>query len=388
MDNIYRLFEKYRNNQCSPEEIEELLAYFKLGQHDALLKGHIDLALKQQHINETDNLQADADEVYRNIQQQIAAERTSRKRPQLLKWLSAAAILLFSTAAAYFLLNKEQPAVQVAQVQHDLLPGTDKAILTIAGGKKIDVSDVRQGKIATQGSIAISKTADGRIVYKDDQAPAADNGSVYNTLTTPRGGQHMLVLSDGTKAWLDAASSITFPVAFTGNERTVTITGQVYFEVTHDAAKPFKVTADGQTIEVLGTHFNVKAYADEPNIKTTLLQGSVKITKNGESRLLVPGQQSTVAHGAANYIEVKTVDTDAAIAWHMGLFKFQEADIKAVMRELSRWYDVEVSYEGQIPNRHFSGEIYRNVNASKIAEILSYKKIHFRIEGKQIIVMP
>ena len=162
-------------------------------------------------------------------------------------------------------------------------------------------------------------------------------------MTTPRGGQYPLTLSDGTKVWLDAASSITFPTVFIGNERLVEITGQVYFEVAHNSAKPFKVTANEQTVEVLGTHFNINAYTDEPGMKTTLLEGSVKITKNGQSAMLAPGQQAIVPLDKVGPIETKTADTNEAIAWHMGLFKFNNANIQTVMRQLARWYDVDLS---------------------------------------------
>lgn len=388
MDRINQLFDKYKNNQCNPAEIEELLAYFNISHHRDLLKSHIDMALKQ-NADDSLDLQNDTDEVYSKLQEHIFNKKNNSNRLLSLGWIVAASIVLCLSYGTYLVLREPGPVKQVAQVQkQDLLPGTDKATLTIANGQKIDVGGAHQGKIAIQGNTAINKTNDGRIVYHSAGKLADTQAPVYNTMTTPRGGQHPLTLSDGTKVWLDAASSITFPVAFTGNERTVEITGQVYFEVAHNAAKPFKVTANGQTVEVLGTHFNINAYTDEPEMKTTLFEGSVKVTKNGKTGMLVPGQQAIVPLGSANSIEVKTADTDEAIAWHMGLFKFHDATIQAVMRQLARWYDVDISYEGNVPDRHFSGEIYRNVKASKIADILSYKKIHFRIEGKKIVVLP
>lgn len=388
MDRINQLFDKYKNNRCSPAEIKELLIYFNIEHHKDLLKSQIDLALKQD-IGDNDGLQNDTDEVYSKLQEHIFSKKNNRNRLLSLSWMVAASVILCLSFGAYLLLHKQKSVQQIAQTEkQDLLPGTDKATLIIANGQKIDVSGAHQGKIATQGNTAINKTSDGRIVYHNSGKPTHTQAPVYNTMTTPRGGQHPLTLSDGTKVWLDAASSITFPVAFTGNERAVQITGQVYFEVVHNAAKPFKVMANGQTVEVLGTHFNINAYTDEPEMRTTLLEGSVKITKSGQTSMLIPGQQALVPFGKAKGIEVKAADTDEAIAWHMGLFKFHDATIQAVMRQLARWYDVDVSYEGNIPDRHFSGEIYRNVRASKIADILNYKKIHFRIEGRRIIVLP
>lgn len=386
MDRIHQLFNKYKNNACTPDEVQELLAYFKHADAEELLKGHIESALNQQPA-EDDELQNDIDEVYNNLQQHIFNKKAGRNRSRYIK-LAAACLIACIAFGGYLVVRKQRAVRQIALNQkHDLLPGTDKAILTIANGQKIDLSDAGDGKLTTQGSIAVNKTKDGRIVYEHAAKNAGSAQLIYNTMTTPRGGQHQLTLSDGTVVWLDAASSITFPVVFSGNERAVAITGQAYFEVAHNAAKPFKVSANGQTVQVLGTHFNINAYTDEPEMKTTLLEGSIKISKDGNTEMLVPGQQAVIAANKKTII-VKAADTEEAIAWHMGLFKFNNASIQMVMRQLSRWYDVDISYEGNIPDRRFSGEIYRNVNASKIAEILSYKKIHFRIDGRRIIVLP
>jgi len=388
MDRIQHLFNKYKNNNCTPEEFEELLPYFKISDQKDLLKNHIETALHQQAEDNAD-LQEDINAIYSQLQAHILNEQNHSKKPIYFKLAIAASVILCLSFGAYFHIQIRQAQQQIAQTpSRDLLPGTDRAILTIANGKKIDISGAGEGRIAVQGGVAVSKTTNGSIVY---QYAGQTNGTdipVYNTMTTPRGGQYPLTLSDGTKVWLDAASSITFPTVFIGNERLVEITGQVYFEVAHNSAKPFKVTANEQTVEVLGTHFNINAYTDEPGMKTTLLEGSVKITKNGQSAMLAPGQQAIVPFDKVGPIETKTADTNEAIAWHMGLFKFNNANIQTVMRQLARWYDVDISYEGDIPDRRFSGEIYRNVNASKIADILSYKQIHFRIDGKKITVLP
>jgi len=388
MNSFSKLFEKYKNGHCDEQEIEELLAYFKTGEHEDLLKDDINKAL-QQHADENATLEYETDEVYNEIRRQLySKEKSYIGRLLFVKWLAAAIVIICLSVGAYTILKK--PVQTVAKIQkQDLLPGTDKAILITSNGQKIDIGHMHKGKITSQGNTSVTKAEDGRIVYEHANEDINHTAAlIYNTLVTPRGGQHMLTLSDGTRVWLDAASSITFPVVFTGDVRRVKITGQVYFEVAHIDNKPFKVNANGQTVEVLGTHFNINAYTDEPVIKTTLFKGSVKVTKDGQSGLLKPGQQALVSFRKASRIVIKTADTDEAIAWHMGLFKFHDANTEEVMRQLARWYDVDVTYEGNIPDRRFSGEIYRNVNASKIAEILNYKHIHFRIEDRRIIVMP
>jgi transmembrane sensor len=242
-----------------------------------------------------------------------------------------------------------------------------------------------RGFLANQGNIQIQAKSGNGITYISAGKPASE--IEYNMLSTLRGEQspYPLILSDGTKVWLNSASSIKFPTAFTGLNRTVTLTGEAYFEVAHNAAKPFDVIAEGQTVEVLGTHFNVNAYKDEPSISTTLLEGKVKVMQGNKVVVLKPGQQ---AINGNNELIVKIADTEMAIAWKNGLFKFDNADVPTLMRQLSRWYNVDVVYEGVPSSRRFSGKIYRNVNALTIADILSYKKIHFRIEGQRIIVMP
>jgi ferric-dicitrate binding protein FerR (iron transport regulator) len=231
----------------------------------------------------------------------------------------------------------------------------------------------------------INKTGDGKIVYQEDQTK--ESLVEYNTITTPRGGKYELTLADGTTVTLDAASSIRYPVAFTGRERRVEITGQVYFEVAHNQSKPFRVQASDQTVEVLGTHFNINAYPDEADLRTTLLEGSVRITKAQASAILKPGEQA-ITSDQSTLIRVRDADTEAAVAWKEGHFHFSHADIPTVMRQLARWYDVEVAYVGSIPKRSFSGNINRNTKASVALEILSVSNVHFKIEGKKIIVTP
>jgi len=318
--------------------------------------------------------------------------RKSKKSFSYYRVAAAASIILGLTIGAYSLLHKK-PAPQIAQNQtHEILPGGNKAILTLANGNQISLTDAKNGKLAVQGNTAISKTSAGQVVY---QAAPSGTGNpqseiAYNTVSTPRGGQYHLTLADGTNVWLNAASSIKYPIAFTGNDRQVEITGEAYFEVVHNAAQPFKVAVNGQTVEDIGTHFNINAYSDEPAIKTTLLEGAVKVStakQNGVT--LVPGQQAQVIAGKfPSKINVVVVDADETVAWKNGLTSFDNADIYELMRQVGRWYDVKVLYEGDIPQKHFTGAVSRSAKLSDLLKILELSDIHFKVEGKTITVMP
>jgi len=256
--------------------------------------------------------------------------------------------------------------------------------LTLQDGSKIVLNDVKDGTLAQQGNTKVVKLATGQLVY--DKTGTASAKVLYNTMTTPRGGQYKLTLPDGTEVWLNAASSITYPTAFAGNERDVSITGEAYFEVAKDKSKPFHVTSGNQTIEVLGTHFNVMAYADEDAIKTTLLEGSVKITENNEAQILKPGEQATVDKNGG--LKISVADIDDALAWKNGYFKFNRVNIKYIMRQLARWYDVDLVYEGSVPHDEFVGKIGRGENIEDVLHILELDHVHFKIEDKKIIVLP
>jgi transmembrane sensor len=301
---------------------------------------------------------------------------------------AAASVILGLSVGSYFLLNKQGDQQLVEIKTHDIAPGSNKAILTLANGKQIILNNAQDGELVQQGNAAITKSHDGHIIYQ-----ASDKGAssdiAYNTTTTPRGGEYHITLADGTGVWLNAASSITYPTVFSGRDRTVEITGEAYFEVAHNAAKPFRVKSNGQTVQVLGTHFDVNAYDDESTIKTTLLEGSVKVTTGEHVALLQPGQQSQVSIAEKTtgvFKGIQNVDTDEAVAWKNGSFQFDKDDIKTVMRQFSRWYDVDVVYQGDIKERAISGSMHRNLSAAKALELLSLANVHFIIDGKKIIV--
>jgi transmembrane sensor len=315
------------------------------------------------------------------------------RRLPVWKWTAAAAIVLTLGIGSYLgLLRKRAPSIDGAQqaqrFKNDVLPGGNKAILTLAGGQRIILDSAANGTLARQGGTDITKTDSGMLAYKSQEEKPTE--VLFNTLTTPRGGQYRLVLPDGTRVWLNAASAITYPTAFTGKTRTVSIAGEAYFEVAKDAARPFQLTAGTISVAVLGTAFDVNAYSDEPDAKATLLEGSVRVinavaSPPGEARQLLPGQQAQIQGGAIRVN--KDVDLEAVMAWKNGSFTFSDATIEAVMRQLARWYDVTVVYDTKV-SQHFVADIPRNVPVSEVLKLLEMTgQVHFTIEGKKITVI-
>ena len=320
----------------------------------------------------------------------------------------AAVFIVIASIATYFLSSpngkKQEVAVTKLTSKNQILPGGNKAVLTLADGSHIILGDAQNGILAKQANIDIRKAAGGKIVYNASNQLSANAPALYNTITTPRGGQYQVTLSDGSKVWLNAASSLKFPAAFSNNERVVELTGEAYFEIAklsnpsgtgHKGGRvPFKVITNNQTVEVLGTHFNINAYTDEAAIKTTLLEGSVKVvqSKTNNSQLLKPGQQAMV--GAQ--IQIADVDATLAIAWKNGYFIFSHEDIGSIMRQVSRWYDISIQYEGNVTQEKFVGAISRFNDVAQILDVLQLTgAVHFKTENdpaapgkKRIVVMP
>jgi hypothetical protein len=265
----------------------------------------------------------------------------------------------------------------------EIPPGGNKAILTLANGSSIVLGDVKNGALAQQGNTTIVK-ADGKLSYETAQK---QNGSMlFNTIVTPRGGQYQVVLPDGSEVWLNAASSLRFPTAFTGKDRRVEITGEAYFEIAKDAARPFFVKVGNSEVQVLGTHFDIMAYAEESTLKTTLIEGSVRFVNGRNTSILTPGQQSRLDKDGGISI-AGNIDAGEVLAWKNGLFHFENAGIEDVMRQLSRWYDVDVSYSNIKEGNYFYADIPRTTNLSDALKALSLTgKVHFEIQGKKIIV--
>ncbi len=310
------------------------------------------------------------------------------RRHRVIMWqrfAAAASILFFITAGGYFITQRHSLPQPVAEIsKQDIPPGSNKAILTLSNGNQVVLSDAKVGNLAQQGGVTVNKTADGQIVYLAGNTNK-NEGLEYNTMTTPKGGQHWVTLSDGSKVLLNAASSLRYPTSFNGAERNVELAGEAYFEIEHNRAKPFHVICNGQQIDVLGTHFNVNAYGDEPSVETTLLEGSILINRNGRKVLLKPGEQAT-AHNKT--ISVKEIDTAVATAWINGLFIFDDVPLDAIMRKISRWYDVDISYEmGVDKDKKFGGDVSRYDDVSKVLRKLQLTGgVRFKIEGRRIVV--
>lgn len=302
-------------------------------------------------------------------------------------WWAAACIILLTAGAYYLSKQTRQPGLAATSPVKDVAPGGNRAMLTLSDGTQITLDSAGNGVLAQQGNTRITKLGNGQLAYSG--SGNAEGKILYNTMSTPPGGQYQLILPDGTGVWLNAASSISYPTAFTGNERSVTVTGEAYFEVVKNEKMPFRVKAGNTTVDVLGTHFNINAYKDEASINTTLLEGAVRVNVAQQQQQLRPGQQARVkANGAAIQV-VDHPDIAEVMAWKAGFFSFNDADLPTVMRQLSRWYNVEVEYEGRIPQRVFTGEIGRNLTLSQVLKGLTKTRIKYRIEnGNRIIIQP
>ncbi len=380
------LAKKLKEGTITPEERSEYLEWLDQ-QDDSIVQIPTSFAESREALEER---------ILQQVQQQMALPDVSTgaiapMRRNGRRWYryAAAAILIACAGLAVMKLfsikKTEQPLVQERpRYQQELMPGGNKAVLTLADGTAILLDSAQNGNLARQGNTQIIKLGNGQILYNVD-GHAKSVG--LNTMSTPRGGQYRLTLPDGTSVWLNASSSITYPAAFTGNERNVSITGEVYFEVSKDRARPFRVNVNGRSeVEVLGTHFNINSYEEEGSIRTTLLEGSVKVVAGHETVMLRPGQQASKGQGQMKVIDHP--DINEIMAWKNGYFQFNRTDLRTVMRQLARWYDVEVVYEGKVPNDTFIGELPMNAPASQILKALEEIQVHFRIEGKRIIVTP
>jgi transmembrane sensor len=387
------LFQKYKDGTLTDQEMALLESWY------------IDLAKSATVTISTDDLEKNLDMVWKSlpVNENPVTSKKGRVRP-LLKWLAvAASVTVIGTIGLnFFYKQKIETKVKNVAVVQDAVPGDNRAKLTLSNGQSIMLHEAGNGKLAQQGQTSVIKTKQGEIVYEFDMQESDANVELvtYNTIATPKAGQYQVKLPDGTRVWLNAASSIHFPTVFPANERVVEIIGEAYFEVAkvlkNSKRVPFKVKAGNQVVEVLGTRFNVNSYADEAIIQTTLLEGSIKLKvagKDDQGILLKPGEQALLARNsrksadvAARPFKVKQVDTRSVIAWKEGYFRFNNVGLPELMRQLSRWYDMEVVYEGAVKEYEFVGQIERNTNLSKVLQILELGDVHFRIENKKIVV--
>ena len=317
--------------------------------------------------------------------------REKRTRPRVfsLKKLAVAALVLLIAGRAVLFFLPASPAkkpLAAANYVHDQPPGRNNALLTLADGRTITLDSAANGGLAQQGNTRVIKL-NGQIAYKNTGSGQADNAALFNTISTAKGNQYQLILSDGSKVWLNAASSMRFPTAFKGKERRVEITGEAYFEIAKNPAMPFIIEAGSGEIDVLGTHVNINAYSDEPLVKTTLLEGVVMVKKEATRQVLEPGQQAAFSPQGGITLS-KNVDVAQETAWKDGFFWFDNTEIHTLMRQVSRWYDVDVTFTGNIGDDGFTGKISRNVPLSQLLKVLEQYELHFTIEGKKIIVQP
>ena len=328
------------------------------------------------------------------INRQIRLQRRKRRMRLWTKVAAVAAVLVVLAVGSDYVRHPSNVEPAINTQQQPVVPGGNKAILTLANGQQIVLEDAHNGQLVRQGHCQVTKADSGLLVYQSQPTPANDNrptaGNVpaFNTLATDRGGQFQLILPDGTKVWLNSASSIRYPAVFTGKQRRVSITGEVFFEVAHDAQHPFMVSTRHSDITVLGTRFNVMAYENEPAVSTTLLDGAVKVSLPGQQTTVVlrPGQQANVKN-AAGTINIKTVDAAGISAWIHGLLSLKDCSVQEFMNQLSRWYDVDVSYTDGIPKQRFGGMINRNAPLVDVLAALQTAGIQTKLQGRKLIVL-
>ncbi len=315
----------------------------------------------------------------------------ARRIPFIRKWGRVAAAVLILVAIGFYWWpqhkNTPEPAAQLVKGPDAVLPGREGAVLTLANGRQVVLDSLGNGMVANENDMqAIVKN--GQLVYEAVPGKSASAQPVWNTMSTPRGRQYNITLSDGTRVWLNAASAISFPVKFTGSTRPVTITGEAYFEVAHNTAMPFIVTqTNGVTVQVLGTRFNINTYEDEAAVKVTVLEGSVVVSAGATAEapaVLQPLQQRVLPRtGTAVTV---TARPDEVLAWKNGLFNFNHASLQQVMRQLSRWYDIDIVYENKVPDMQFGGEMSRGLQLSDVLTGLQGAGVRFRLQGKTLIV--
>jgi len=376
---LQELFKRYYQQTATPEETAALMAMINEAP-DQMLADIIREQGERLPAAEAVIPASVADSMLHHILQD---PRTSR-RINWWRYTSAAAAVLLLAIGITWMMREQRPATVKQAPMADIAPGREGATLTLGDASVIGLDTAANGLISQQGNTSV-QLVNGQLVYSGG---AGASTATINTISTGKGHCYSMVLTDGTKVWLNSASSLRFPVAFSGNERLVTVTGEVYFEVAPDASKPFRVQiANKSSITVLGTHFNVHAYDDETDITTTLLEGAISIRKGAQQQLLAPGQQAIINEEPGINIR-KQIDLAQVMAWKDGYFWFNDTNIYALMKQISRWYDVEVRFEGKITGDGFSGKISRNVPLSKVLQILELNGVHFNVTGRQITVMP
>jgi len=407
---LHYLFQNYIFQKCTVDEETEFMEIIanssSKAEREELINECFDTLPETYALNDED-----ADRIFKEIIGKPVRRLNTRfqNRNTFIRWASlAAAVALIFITITIVMFRNDRPVNKINQVveivkpinkplyKNDIQPGGHKAILTLADGTKITLDDASQGTLTKQGNTTVIKLDDGRLAYNPQHVTKITSKAVlYNTLSTPRGGQYCVTLPDGTIVWLNASSSLHFPTAFTGNERKVEVVGEAYFEVAKNAEMPFYVKAGNSEIKVLGTHFNITAYADDKAIKTTLLEGSVEVSlvntvvseSDRKTITLQPGQQAQLDRN--NTWNVIDADLEEAVAWKNGFFIFNNENIESIMLKISRWYDLKVVYEVSSESKNFTGHISRSQNVSEVLSMLELtESLHFKIDGKTITIVP
>lgn len=382
------LLEKYKSGTITDDELSILESWYNIQ-----AKNNADFSISEQQV--TDDLRAVSDNL-----QSLKSDSSNKSILRSRSWLSVAAaiIVLCTFGILYTFISTQEERTDLTltspsfalKKSNIIIPGDKRALLTLEDNTQINLDDMQVGSIETIHGVRISKTADGGVLYDvsgvQDDPNAVNN---YNTISTPAGGEFQVKLSDGTKVWLNASSSIKFPTKFASNERRVETTGEVYFDVTHQANKPFFVSSGTQTIKVLGTQFNINSYSTKKGVKTTLVEGSVVVQSNLKDlrKVLKPGQESILDESHSK-ISISRVDLERAVAWKNGYFIFDDENLEEIMDQIARWYDAEVEYVLSDKNIRFGGAISRYRKLPDVLNLLEMTdKVKFKIQGRRIIVM-
>ncbi len=385
-EHLRGLLNRFAQNDASEAEVREMLAGLREEKGNPALESVLADLFAEAKSNPS-TLPVDWEKVWNHV-----AKGTYQAPVKKMNWtrIAAAAIIVGLLSVSSYFYFSDPSGKEIAgyvapkALKNDVTaPQTNKAILTLSDGSTILLDSAGNGELAVQGNVKVEKTPEGQIVYKGNATEIK-----MNTITVPKGSRPLrLQLADGSNVWLNVASSITYPTAFEGATRKVQITGEAYFEVAHNATMPFIVEKNEVSVQVLGTRFNVNSYDNEAAMRITLLEGSVKVQKGNAAGLLKPGQQAVIGPGDKERIKVVSADVDLAVAWKNGLFNFEGAHLDEVMRQLERWYDIEVVYENGIPDIEFVGKMSKNMDLNDLLEILKKTKVQFKLaDGRKLVV--
>lgn len=394
---LYDLFDRYTTGSLTATEQMELAAWVIDPANDAEL-AVLEARYWENLTNTSDPLPANAEKSFRTLFPGKPERNVRLTHFPRFRWVAAACVILLIGLGSYFFFFqsggiKDETGNLTAAIDVKA-PETNRAMITLANGKRVYLDSADNGQLAQQGNIQLIKLSSGQIAYQSAGGDVVKELQ-FNTLHNPRGSKVIeMQLADGSHVWLNAGSSVTYPIAFIGKERKVSITGEAYFEVAHNSSMPFIVSKGDIQVEVLGTKFNVNAYEDEDDIRISLLEGSVAVNlpssvPGGRSLRLSPGQQARVRNDMTgkNPLSVYNgIDLDQVMAWKNGLFSFTRADLETVMRQIARWYDVEVTYEGKIPSFEFGGKLQKDLSLVDMLDVLTKSQVHYRIEGRRITI--